>query len=132
MGLEVGIEGVTHAVVQERWERNAQESEYVADKASKEERTAAADGAESVEGAGAVGEIGGVPQPPGNRITPGEGEGGASDKLRTAMDRMEVGGDDMDKGEAVEADKDNMNTKGGGGGGGGWGRGCWHWKPQGS
>ena len=53
-------------------------------------------------------------QPPGEWISEEEGDRGevrASDDLRTAMARMEVGGEYMDEGEGVEVDKDNGETE---------------------
>ena len=47
--------------------------------------------------------VGEVTAPPGGRRTPEEDKGGASNDLRTTMERMEVGGDEMDKGGVAEA-----------------------------
>ena len=58
-------------------------------------------------GADAVGGIGEVPLTPGERRTPGEGEGGARYELRTKMEEMEVGGEDMDEGEVAKADEED-------------------------
>ena len=71
-------------------DRNAQESEGGANKVLDEERMESASGVTSVGGAGLAGWIGEVPQPPGERRTPWRGEGGARDKIRTAMEGMEV------------------------------------------
>ena len=68
-----------------------------------------------------------MPVPPGGRQTPDEGEGGASDELRSAMDAMKVGGDEIDRGEEAEVEQDDAAVEGGGGRGGI----CWHWKLQG-
>ena len=51
--------------------------------------------------------------PPGGRKESEEGEGGASDRLRTAMEDMEVGGDKMDEVEAAKAEGDNVEAGGG-------------------
>ena len=51
-----------------------------------------------------------MPWPPGGRRTPEEGEGGASDKIKTAMERMEVGGDEIDEKEAEEAEKEDAEA----------------------
>ena len=81
-GIEAGIEGVTHAVVQRRRERNTQESEGGAGEVSEggeEERMAAPGGLESAEGAEKVVEIGKVPRPSGERrIVEEGGEGRAT------------------------------------------------------
>ena len=68
-----------------------------------------------------------MPEPPGRRQSTGEGEGGASNKLRIAMEKMDVGKDNMDMGEEEEAVKENVEEEGGVL----WGV-CWNWKPQGS
>ena len=48
-----------------------------------------------------------MPLPPGERRTPWEGEGGARYELRTDMEEMEVGGEDMDEGEVAKADEED-------------------------
>ena len=58
-----------------------------------DERTVSAGGVESLGGAAAVGGVGEVAAPPGGCRTPEEGEGGARDEIRTAMEGVEVGGD---------------------------------------
>ena len=63
-----------------------------------------------------VGGIGEVPRPPGKRISEEErerGEGGASKNLRTVMEGMDVGGEEMDEGEGAEVKQDNGETEGG-------------------
>ena len=109
-GIDVGIEGAIHAVDQRRWERNLLELEGWVDEALEEERTEAADGEDTVGGEGAVEGIWEVLWPPGGRSTPEEGEGGASDKIKTAMEGMEVGGDDIDEKEAEEAEKQDTEA----------------------
>ena len=82
-------------------------------------------------GADTVGRIGEVQRPPGERITEEaweRGKGGASDDLRTAMDEMEVGEEEMDEGGVEEVEVDDMEA--GGGGGGGLMGGCFCWNPQ--
>ena len=85
-----------------------------------DERTAEAVGAESVVGADAVGGVGEVPLPPGVWQTPDEGKGRASGDLRTAMEGMEVGGDNMEKGGVEEAEHYDAEADGEGVGVG-WG-----------
>ena len=114
-GLEVGIQGSTHAMAQRQKERNVQESEGGLDEVSEEKRMAEAGGAASLGREEAVGGVGEVPRPPGDLITAEEGEGRASDNLRTTMEEMEVGGYEMDKGEEAESYKDNAKVEGGGG-----------------
>ena len=58
-----------------------------------------------------------MPQPPGERRTPEEGEGVLSSLLKTAMEGIKVGGDEMDKREVAEADKDYVEAERGGLGG---------------
>ena len=58
-----------------------------------------------------------MPQPPGERRTPEEGEGRASNDLKTAMEGIKVVGDDMDEKEVAEADKDYVEVERGGLGG---------------
>ena len=43
-----------------------------------------------------------------------KGEGGASNYIRTAMDGMEVGEEEMDKRESEEAEEENTEAEGGG------------------
>ena len=63
--------------------------------------------------------VGGVLAPPGGQRTPEESEGGASDQLRTAMEEMEVGGDDMENGKlAKQEDAEEEGGRLGGRGGG--------------
>ena len=117
-GLEAGIEGANHAVEHRQRERNAQELEEEIDEASEEERMEAAGGVVSVGGAGTVRGIWEVTWTPGEQSTSGEGGGGVSDEIRTAMEGMEVGGDEMDRGEAAEVDKEDTEAEVGGLGGG--------------
>ena len=65
---------------------------------SEEERTTAPGGAERSEGEGEVGGIGEVQRPPGEGCTAEEGEGGAINELRNAMEGMDVEGNEIDKG----------------------------------
>ena len=53
--------------------------------------------------------------PQGGRRTPEEGEGGAIDNLRTAMEGMNVGRYEMEEGGVVEVEQDDMEVEGGGG-----------------
>ena len=55
------------------------------------------------------------------------GEGGKRNKLRTTMEAMEFGKEEMSYGDEVESDNDYEEKEGGG-----LGEGYWHWKPQGS
>ena len=68
---------------------------------SEEERIETSGGAEGAVEEAALGGVGEVPLPPGGRSTPEEGEGGASNELRTKMEGMEVGGDEMDASRGV-------------------------------
>ena len=74
----------------------------------------------------AVGGVGEVSVPPGVRQSIGEGAGGASDKLRTTMETMDIGEEVTDKKKSKEMDKDDAKAEGRGLEGP-----CWHWKPQG-
>ena len=96
--LEADIEGATHAVAQRRREKTLQVPEGRAYGDSADEIRVAVGGAESFGGAAAVVSVREVTVPPGGRLTQEEVEGGASNELRTAMEVMEVGGDNMDKG----------------------------------
>ena len=60
-------------MVQRQRKRNVKETEDEADKSLSEEMTAAAGGAESLGGGVALGGVGEVPRPPGERRTPEEG-----------------------------------------------------------
>ena len=91
-------------MAQRRRERNVLVPEGGAEEALEEEKTASAGGEENVGGEDAVRGVGEVPVSPGGQRTLEEGEGGASNKLRTVM---EVDGDDMDEGEVTEADKED-------------------------
>ena len=96
-----------------------------ADEEAEEERAATSCRMESAGGADTVGGIKEVTRPPGERSTPEEGKGWASGELRTAMEGMEGGGEDMDEGRGAEVEQDDAEAEGGGGG-------FWYWKPQGS
>ena len=106
-------------MAQRRRERNAQESEGGSDEASEEERTAAAGRDANVGGSCAVGGIGGVPCLPGERCKTGVGKGRARDDIRTVMEGMGLGRDDMDTGETAKADEEDAEAEGGGLGVGG-------------
>ena len=62
-----------------------------------------------------MGGVGAVSAPQGGRRTPEEGEGGAIDNLRTAMEGMNVGRYEMEEGGVVEVEQDDMEVEGGGG-----------------
>ena len=66
----------------------------------------------------AVGGVGEVTEPSWRQQEKKKGKGVASDKLRIAMEEMNVGKDETDKWEAEEADKDGAENKGGYLGGG--------------
>ena len=74
--------------------------------------------------------VGEVTVPPGGRKEIEEGKGGASDKLRTVMGGKKLREEDMEEGEAAEADEDNTEVEWGGLGG--IAGACWNWKSQGS
>ena len=52
--------------------------------------------------------IGEVPRTPWEGIESEEGEGGASDEIRTAMKEMDLGGEEIDKVEEAEVEKDDV------------------------
>ena len=62
----------------------------------------------------ALGEVGEVTAPSGHTQAPEEGKGGASDKLRTTREEMEVGEDKIDEGRVAEAEGNNAEAEGGG------------------
>ena len=95
-GLEADIEGETYTVVQRRQERTIPVLEGGADEESTDENMVAAGGAERLGGADIVGGVGEVMVTSGEQRTPEEGEGGANEEIRTTMEGMEVGRDDMD------------------------------------
>ena len=69
---------------------------------AEDESAAASGGTERVGEAETVGGIGEVPRPPKEQSASeegGRGEGVSSDELRTSMEGVEVGGEDMDDGE---------------------------------
>ena len=112
-GLEDGVEGSTHAVAHRRQERTALVPfpEGGTEKDSVDERTAAAGEAASVGEANSVVCVGEVLSPPGRQQKPEEGEGGANNDLSTAVEGIEVGEDDMYKGEVAEAEGDNAEAE---------------------
>ena len=61
-----------------------------------------------------MGDVGEVPAPPAVGNTTGKGEGGVSNKLRTAMEAMEVVEEAMAEGYEVDLGEDNMEAEGGG------------------
>ena len=52
-----------------------------------------------------------MPLPPGEKIPVEEGEGRASNELRTVLEGMEVRGEYMDKGEDAEVEKDVVKAE---------------------
>ena len=53
-----------------------------------------------------------MPQPPGELCKLEKGESGASDELRTAMEGMGAGGDEMEEVEVAEADEEDAENEG--------------------
>ena len=98
-------------MAQRRWEKTLQVPEGRAYGDSADKITVAVGGAESFGGAAAVVGVREVTVPPGGRLTQEEFEGGASNELRTVMEVMEVGGDNMDKGETAESEVDQVDVK---------------------
>ena len=108
-------------MAQRRHETHAPDPEGGADEVSEgseEERTVASGRAESARGAETIGGIGEAPQPPGERRTPEEGEGSASNNLRTSMEGIEVGGKDTEDREGEETEQADAEAERGELGGG--------------
>ena len=102
-GLGAGIEGETHAVAQSRQETHMPELDGGEDDVSygvedKRPEASGRTGREvEIEKVGGIGE---VTLTPGDQSTSEAGErgdGGARDELRTEMEGMDVGGEEMDK-----------------------------------
>ena len=109
-GLEAGIEGDTHAVAQRRWDRTEPTLGKRLEEALKEDKY----GEEANNGRGvnleAVGGEVEVTDPPAAGNATDEGEGEASDKLRTTMEAMEVQTGEMAKGDEMEAEGDGVDA----------------------
>ena len=113
--LEVGIEGETYAKSQRRQERTASAPEgRVEEELEEGSRTAGCDVDRDRDAATVVG-VREVLVPPAGTKSKEEGKRRASNNLRTAMEDMEIGEDEIDKVEAAEAEGDDTEAEGGGG-----------------
>ena len=116
-GLGASIEGETHTVAQRRREQNVSVTEGRDNKESVDGRTTSAPKVERVGGESEVGVVGEVTVPPGGIKEIEQSKGGASNKLRTAMGGTKLREEDMDEGEAAEADEEKTEAEWGGLGG---------------
>ena len=123
-GLEAGIEEANHAVTKRQQERHTPDTEGGADEVSEgadDQSAATLGGTERAGGVETVVGIGEFPRPPGERSTAEEGERGevrSSDELITAMEGMEVGGEEIYEGEEAEVEQYDAEAEEGGSGGG--------------
>ena len=125
-GIEARIEVSNHAVAKRKRERTAPEPEERAEEYLDEGSMAGE--ANKVRGriVAAVEGMGEVLAPQGVRQAAGEGEGGASDYLRTAMEAIDWENSRWTKNWRKQRNMTRRQRRGGMGGG------SWHWKPQGS
>ena len=73
------------------------------EKKSEDRSIVSLENADRDQNADLVGGVGEVPVPPGGLQAPKEGEVGASNELKTVMEEVEVGEDEMDEGEEKDA-----------------------------
>ena len=111
-GIEDFIEGATHVVAQWIWERIAQALGERSDKESEEGSAVVEANNGRGEDASVVVGVVEMPAPPKEGSAMGEGR--AINNLRTTMEEMYVGTEDMAEGDALAVDKDGAEVEEGG------------------